>query len=178
MKKLLLAAAVALSCAAAQAQLSAEIGYAATTIKVSEAGDNVKSSLGAIRGLIGYEFHPNLGLEGMLAFGLSDGDVSLNGRKVPGVNFKIESILGVYVKPKLKLSDDFEVFARIGYADLRGKTTAPGYSESSKDSSASYGVGLSYAIDKTYSVNADYMSYVNKNGTKSDGWTLGVGFKF
>lgn len=178
MKKLLLAAAVALSCAAAQAQLSAEIGYAATTIKVSEAGNNGKSSPAAIRGLIAYEFHPNLAFEGMLAFGLSEAGYSLNGRNVPGLNFKIDNIMGLYVKPKMKLSDDFEVFARIGYADLRGKTTAPGYSVSSKDSSASYGVGLSYAIDKTYSVNADYMTYVNKNDTKVNGWTLGVGFKF
>ncbi len=178
MKKLMFASAVAIACTGAQAQFSAEVGYAPTTITIKDSGDKIKTSPSAVRGLVGYELHPNLALEGMLAFGLSDSDVSLNGRTVPTVNIKIDSVTGIYLKPKMKLSDAFEVFARLGFADMKIKSSSPGYSESGSESSSSYGAGLRYAITSNYSVSADYMSYINKNGGKANGWTVGVGFKF
>jgi opacity protein-like surface antigen len=178
MKKLMIASAVAIACTGVQAQFSGELGYAPTTITIKDSGDKIKTKPSAIRGLLGYELHPNLAVEGMLAFGLSDSDVSLNGRTVPTVNIKIDSVTGIYLKPKMKLSDAFEVFARLGFADMKIKASAPRYSESGSESGSSYGAGLSYAITSNYSVSADYMNYIDKNGGKADGWTVGLRFKF
>jgi outer membrane autotransporter protein len=78
----------------------------------------------------------------------------------------------------MKLSDAFEIFARLGFADMKLKASAPRYSESGSESGSSYGAGLSYAITSNYSVSADYMNYIDKNGGKADGWTVGVRIKF
>jgi opacity protein-like surface antigen len=44
--------------------------------------------------------------------------------------------------------------------------------------SISYGIGMSYKLSETLSVNADYMNYYNSNSSNATGVALGIGFKF
>ena len=41
-----------------------------------------------------------------------------------------------------------------------------------------YGLGLSYKLSDKMSLNADYMSYYNKNDVKGTGFTVGLGIRF
>ena len=179
MKKLLLVSAISLTAFAAQAQIYGEVGYVSTTIKDTNEGFTIKASPTAIRGMLGYELNPNLAVEGMAAFGLSDASIKVNGQSIPGVNFTIDHAVGIYLKPKLKLNDAVEIFGRVGYARVKGTVSVPAEgSESNTESSASYGAGLSYAINPKLSLNADYMQYLSKGGTKINGFAFGLGFKF
>ena len=178
MRQFILAGAMALVCASAQAQFSAELGYTGTTMKAMDDGDSLKTSPAAIRGIVSYEVHPNLSLEGMLAFGLGDSAIKLNGASVAGLKMKLDHAMGLYIKPKMKLNDSVGIFARLGFAESRFKASSAFASASEKDGSVSYGAGLSYSIAPSYAINADYMRYFSKDGTKVHGWTVGVGFKF
>lgn len=180
--KLLAWAAVAIT-AAANAQTYGEIGYASVTTKenISLLGNayNFKATPTALRGIFGYELNPNLAIEALGAFGLSDDSFKVNGINVPGLKMEIDHVVGVYLKPKTKLNENVEIFGRIGFARAKGTVSAIGVgSESSSANSFSYGAGLSYAINPTTSLNADYMSYLNKDRFKANGFTFGVGFKF
>jgi opacity protein-like surface antigen len=175
-------AAVAIT-TAANAQTYGEIGYTSVTAKetvvLNGNAYNVKASPTALRGIFGYELNPNLAIEALAAFGLSDATVKVNGISVPGFTMEIDNVVGVYLKPKTKLNDNMEMFGRVGFARAKGTVSAIGVgSESSSANSFSYGAGLSYAINPTTSLNADYMSYLNKDGFKASGFTFGVGFKF
>ncbi|PIM51118.1 hypothetical protein CS062_21495 [Roseateles chitinivorans] len=165
-------AAALLAAGAAQAQTATanpfygEVGY--TFIKVKDGGDSVKP--GAIRAIVGYDLHPNVALEGMFAFGVSDDTFE-------GVKYKISRSYGVFVTPKYAF-DQFEVFARLGYADSKIKASAQGESGSSSDSSFAYGLGAKYNFDKSFYGAVDYMRFYKKDDVKADGFTLSVGYRF
>jgi opacity protein-like surface antigen len=84
----------------------------------------------------------------------------------------------MYIKPKLKLNDSVEVFARFGAVESKLKASSGVESASEKHSSPSYGAGLSYSIHPSYSIGADFMQHLSKDGTKVNGWSVGVGFRF
>ena len=177
MKRFTLSLTIAVVAISAQAQTYAEIGYTSTNYEASVLGYNVKATPSAVRSLVGYEVNPNLSLEGMIATGLSDANVSGLGN-VYGLTLKIDNMYGIYAKPKFQFTPSLEGFLRIGYAHTSGTVTYQGRSNSSSGSSLSGGLGLSYAIDSKLSLNIDSMSYYNKDSTTASGITIGLGYKF
>jgi outer membrane autotransporter protein len=177
-KSIVAAAALSALAAGALAQTYAEVGITSATYKESESGLSLKSSPQSFRGLLGYQLNNNVAIEGMVGFGMSDDGVKVNGVSVPGVNFEVDDIVGIYAKGKVQLTEGLDAFARVGYARSKGTVSGNGFSESASDSGFSYGVGLSYAINSKISVNLDYMSYLNKSDSKATGVTVGLGFKF
>lgn len=176
-----------LSCAAllvasmgAQAQTKApsgglygDVGY--TLVKISADGYSVTPKV--LRGVVGYEVNPNLAIEGMVGLGVGDDSTTLAGVKLVG---EVDHMIGLYLKPKMAVSPDLELFARAGFVRSKVTASAPAYGVSASESQSdlSYGVGMSYSINKTTALNVDYMSYYNKDGVKANGFTVGVGFKF
>jgi outer membrane autotransporter protein len=168
MKRILIAAAAAFfMLGAAQAQvrspLYGEVGYSFQSIKVDEIG--FKANPQALRGIIGYNFHPYFAAEGLLALGTSsDNDV------------KVRSAFGVFVKPKYDFGNNFEAFARLGFANT--KITATGVDGSDSDSDFAYGVGVNYSFNPKMYVGADWMRLRDKDGVKVDGLTINLGYRF
>src|SRR4051812_12651975 len=113
------AAAVMLSTAAlaqAQAQTSpvyGEIGYTMLKIKSEDVGT---VHPGALRGIVGYAFHPNLAVEGMLAFGVVSDNVDVSG---VNVKVKLDNAYGIYLKPKYDVTPQVELFGRLGYTKVK-----------------------------------------------------------
>ena len=161
-------AALALAAAGAQAQLHGELGYSA--IDVDGSGSSVK--LGALTGIVGYDLHPNLAAEGMLAFGVNDD-------KVNGAKVELEHSYGLFLKPRLMLSPNFELFGRLGYVESKLKASAPGYgSLTDTDGDWAYGLGGNYYFDRHTYLNANYLRFYDKDNVKGDGFTIGVGMRF
>jgi opacity protein-like surface antigen len=178
MIKLAIASALTLAAFSASAQMYGELGYTAVKFEANVDGDNLKSSPSAIRGVLGFEINPNLAIEGMVGLGLGDDKVTFNGRTVPGIKMDIDSMLGLYVKPKFILGPDLEGFVRLGFAQLKGSVSGYGQQVTDNESSFSYGLGFSYTLNPKTSLNVDYMSYLDKNDAKINGFTFGVGYKF
>jgi len=175
-----LALAAALAAGAVQAQTSpqgdagafyAEIGYTGLTYKEPD----VKTHPAGVRLIGGYEVHPNMAVEFVGLVGTKDSKVTLFGESF---KFKVDSVWGLFLKPKVAVTPEVELFGRLGYA--RTKTKISGYLGSVSDSgnSFAYGVGAAYAINKRVSLNFDYMSYYNRDDIRIQGPTLGLGIKF
>jgi len=147
---------------------SGELGYSWLNVRDSSLGFHASPQ--AIRGIVGYNFHPNVAVEGMVAFGTS-GDSDL------GVDVKLRDAVGVFVKPKYQF-DQFEVFARLGWARESLRASAGGVSASGSDNDFAWGAGAAYNINPRTYVSVDYMRLHNKDSTRIDGWTLGVGYRF
>lgn len=168
-------AAALLAAGAAQAQSQAtnavygELGY--TFVKVKDDFFNVSFKPGAIRGIVGWDLHPNVAIEGMLAGGVSDDTTQ-------GVKAKISRSYGLYVVPKYSITPEFEVFGRLGYADSKIKLSSNIGSSSGSDSSFSWGLGAKYNFNKQFYGAVDYMSYFDKDSTTVTGATLSVGYRF
>jgi hypothetical protein len=116
------------------------IGYAGVS------ADDV--NLGAIQGRIGAQFNPYIGVEGEVAFGVKEDTVA-------GVDVKLDNEYGIYGVAKLPVNEQFDVFARVGYA--RAEADIGGTSGS--DDGVAYGVGAQYTFDGKNGVRADYTKY-------------------
>ena len=178
MIKLAIASALTLAAFSASAQMYGEIGFTAVKYEENVFGYKAESSPTAIRGIFGYEINPNLAIEGLAAFGLSDDKIKVGGYTIPGANFKVDNVFGIYAKPKFKFTPELEGFVRAGFAQSKGTASLNGQSSSASESGFSYGLGVNYALNKTTSLNVDYMSYLDKNESKATGFTFGVGYKF
>lgn len=177
MKKLALILALS-ACGVAQAQTAApspfyaELGYAALDAEVFD----VDFDIGAVRGIVGYEVHPNLAVEAMLGLGAGSDAVSGNGETV---KLELEHSYGVYLKPKVRVAEGLELFGRVGYAHSKLKARAVGYrSETDSDNDVSYGAGLSYQFTKSVYGSVDYMHYYHHDEVKLEGFSLAVGLRF
>ena len=177
MKRLIFMAAATTLMAGVQAQLYGALGYTSTTAKASDNLGTYKASPKAIRGIVGYEAHPNLAVEGMLALGM--GDAGISGPGVPsGANLKIQNAYGLYLKPKAKLNDALELFGRVGYTKAKYKSSYRASSFKESDDSLSYGLGLSYALTSNVYLNLDYLQYIKEKDSKTTGTTFGIGYRF
>lgn len=163
----------------------AELGY--TQLK---SDGSAKPS--ALRGIIGYDFHPNVAVEGMLGFGIRGDNESESMATPLGVatataKVKLSNMYGIYLKPKANVSDAVELFGRLGYTHAKfkadGTVSVPGFpavsfSDSGSDGGVSYGAGVNFKFSPTAYVGVDYMRYYKKDDVKVDGITVGVGFRF
>lgn len=178
MKKLAIAAFFSLGLCAAHAQFYGELGYTTVNTKTTLEGETYKSSPNALRGVVGYDINPNLSAELMLGLSLGSASVKSNGQALRDENFKINRMVGLYLKPKMELAPGLEAFGRVGFVDAKSKWNYGVGSDSSSVNGLSYGAGLSYALSKTVSLNLDYMHYGKKDNVTAKGITAGVGFKF
>jgi opacity protein-like surface antigen len=180
MKRLAVAAAsVLLMLGTAQAQsrapLYGELGYSFLELK---ADDGFKTNPHALRGIVGYEFHPNVAAEGMLSFGVRSDDANVGG---VNVDTKLRHAFGLFVKPKYNFGPA-EVFARVGYARVKVRSTEciPGacatFNES--DGDFAWGIGANYNFNPRMYVGADWMRLNDSDGGKLQGVTISFGYRF
>ena len=168
---LLCLAAFAASAQTAPSKLYGEIGY--TLLDYKESG--YSADPGILRAVIGAEVHPNVNLEGMVGMGITDGSTRVGSITVKS---EVDQFWGFYVKPKVALTPDIELFGRLGFASSKISASVPGFSLSDSGSSVSYGIGMNFKVSQSTSLNADYMSYYSKDGVKANGFTVGLGLKF
>jgi outer membrane autotransporter protein len=145
-----------------------ELGY--TLQEIENGGLGFKANPQALRGIVGYDFHPNLAAEGMLAFGTTDDSDR-------GVSVKLRNQIGVFAKPKYSF-DNFEVFGRLGWVRTKLRASAPGIAASGSDDDFAWGAGVNYHLSPRTYVGLDYLRSLDKGGTRINGWTLGVGYRF
>lgn len=174
----MIASTIALAAFSASAQMYGEIGGTAAKYQAQALGYPVESFPTAIRGIFGYEISPNLAIEAVAAFGVSADKVKFSGVTIPGANFKVNNLYGIYAKPKYQFTPEFEGFIRAGFAYSKGTLSIGAQNASASENSFSYGLGVSYAVTKATSINADYMSYLDKNNSTATGYTFGIGYKF
>ena len=141
----------------------AEVGY--SQVKVSGAGGNAKPD--AVRLLIGKDLSKNLGLEAMYTTTVSKD--SRAGYDASVSNF------GVFLKPKMALTDNTEIFARVGAmrADI---TAAPGASHKGND--MAFGVGIQTNFTQSVFGQLDYMNSYERSGVAAKGFTVSLGARY
>lgn len=176
------AAAILLLAGAAQAQQRSpwygELGY--TWMKVDAVGTSARTGL--IRGIIGYEFGPYWALEGMLGGGVSDDTKNVVGAdgKQHDVNFKSDTMYGLWVKPKYDFGNGFELFGRFGWSHVKVKTSsdAPDLTTDNAQDGFNWGAGVNYHFNPKMYVGADWLQYSSKSNNHVDGMTLTFGYRW
>ncbi len=163
MKKIAIASMLVLAGLSAQAQTV----YGDVAYQMIDA--DLSTDPAVLRGIVGYEINPNMAVEGMIGLSARDGEDTDFG---PAIKAKVDRLVGVYVKPKVKINDALELYGRLGFVSYKVKASAMGFSEIDSGSDLSFGVGASYNITPNLSVNVDFMEFGDLEGG------LAVGMKF
>lgn len=181
--KALAAASFTIAAAGAQAQTQApskmygEIGYAAIGLDFTDGTNTLKAGPGALTGVLGYQLHPNVAVEGFLGLGVAKDEIELNGSGT-GIDAKVNNTVGFFIKPGINVTENVEMFARLGYLRTKLTLSAGGVSLSDTDTGAAYGLGVNVNLTKTSYVQANWMSYYKEDGVKAQGVALAYGVRF
>ncbi|AOW13949.1 hypothetical protein LPB72_00820 [Hydrogenophaga crassostreae] len=172
---------LALSAQTAMAQdVYGEVGYSAmsTELSVPLIGLSAKAKPTMVRALVGVSPLGGLSIEGIAAGSLSDDSFSANASGSSSAvqlgRAKVNQILGVYVGSRLGLGP-VELFGRVGMAKSEVQFKGLG---NGNETDISYGGGVRLIPFDTFTLSADYMRYLDKDGARIDGYTLSVGLKF
>jgi len=166
MKKLLLSTAVAASLLSAPAMAEntyVSLGYTALDVDAEVfAGSIGTADLSALNLTVGYSIFPHIAVEGFASLGVSEDsfDRDLDSDFVASTGFEIEqtSAFGINVVGTLPLSESFDVYAKLGYANISFDDTD---SDEASADGASFGLGLNYNYNDRHSVFIDYVSYAD-----------------
>ena len=93
-------------------------------------------------------------------------------------SLKYTSTVGVFIKPRVAINNEAEVFARLGYVQSRMKATAGTTTLTDTDGDFAYGLGANYNFDKNLYATLGYMVYYKKDDVKTSGFNVGVGYRF
>lgn len=173
MKKIAIAAAL-LAAGVAQAQTGnsafyAEGGYQFLNLDYFGA----KADIGGVRGVLGWDLHPNVAAELMVNVGAGDDSIGPFGDKA-----KLKSNTAVFIKPKYALNSQFEVFGRLGWASTKLKISGPSNIGTDSGNDFAWGLGASYKFSKQWYGSVDYTNFYDKDGASVDGVAVSVGYRF
>jgi hypothetical protein len=140
-----------------------EIGY--SPVDVSGAGGSATPH--ALRFVIGNEVNKNLGVEAMYST-----TTSKDSRQGYDASY---SGFGVFLKPKIALTESTEVFARVGVlrADITASTNG-----SRTGTDVAYGLGIQTNLSKSMYGQLDYMHSYDRDSVAAKGYTLSLGMRF
>ena len=85
------------------------------------------------------------------------------------------SHFGIFIKPKMALTDNTEAFVRVGAvrADITAATGA-----SHKGNDLAYGLGIQTNFTKSVYGQLDYMNAYERSGVAAKGYTVSLGARF
>lgn len=97
-------------------------------------------------------FTPNFGVEGEAAFGVGDENVG-------GATVEINNSLGAFGVAKAPLTDQFDIFARAGYATTEIEASGFGASASADIDGFAYGIGGNFYVNENFGIRGDFSQY-------------------
>lgn len=187
MKKIMMLAALATASATAVAQptfgqapnpnerlLYGELGFSQIELE-SDALPGYSSDNDTVTAILGYKFHPNISGEVFLAGGLDTEYVNYGGTRIGS---EVKNSYGIFVKPHMMLTDQVELFGRLGYLESELEVSVPGGSATDSDGSFAYGAGVNYHFTDRFYGQFAYTSFYDKDEDTAQGYTLAVGMKF
>ena len=171
--------------------LGGAYGYLDADVKISLAGvDSISASesFNEFMLLAGYKVNKYIAVEGRYWFGSAD-DIDWFGTGNP-YNSSIDA-WGIYVKPMYPVTDQFDVYALLGYGSASMTVKDPNADYLDDDNSGlSWGLGASYDVNENIGVFVDFVrnfddtityNVLNNNidvDRTFDTWNFGVTYKF
>lgn len=181
------AAVLAAGGAAAQTAPAAEfygaLGYSHYTTETD--GDDV--SLGTVDGRLGARFGRYIGVEGEVGFGVKEEEIvpdDIACAQVLGVDcsvdLKIENKIAGYLVGFLPLSEQADLFARVGYGRVEVEAEAESFDVEvdADDEAFAFGAGGQFFLDAFNGVRAEYTRFEFDEGGDVGSYSLSYVRKF
>jgi len=123
----------------------------------------------SVRGRLGFVITKNLVIETQFA---APGTESEGASTVDFQNLFNFMVQGVYPIGKANL------YGVLGISSVRTSREVGNSRVSGRENGFSYGLGANYRFHKRWSINGDYIQYLDKSNMKLGGYTVGVSYYF
>jgi opacity protein-like surface antigen len=156
----------------------AQNGYAGANLNFldySENGINDEASITAGTFRLGAQINEYLSGELRAGLGFSDDTVNISGTDV---DIELDSLFGAYLRGGFPVTESVYPYAVFGIT--RGKVTASvqGFSRSESETDTSFGAGIDFTLIDQVTLNVEYMSWLDKDGSEIDGFSVGASTAF
>lgn len=147
--------------------------YSPMQVSIGDADYN----LGAAGATLGWNFNDYVAIEGNVMAGVN------NDSDAPYGDVKLESSYTVFMKAEypVKVSKNFTFSPHVLAGASKTHVDSDQYDDL-KESGFAYGAGVDFILYKHFSINADYLNYVDSSSDdvdfKVDGLRLGLTYKF
>ncbi|QNL19446.1 porin family protein [Hyphobacterium sp. CCMP332] len=156
LRTLVSASALALAAASAsfagQGNFTYGIGY--STVNVTDSTASVDVGAVTLRG--DYQFTRHFGFEGQVDFGVSDDTIIVANTPV---DVELNYAISGFVIARAPVSENANLFARVGYATADVGASVPGVSITDSLDGFGFGVGGEYFFDARNGFRVDYTNY-------------------
>jgi hypothetical protein len=180
MKKRLSIATLLIALSAASPLLAADtggIGFSITNVKYQEPAEFTGTvTMRAIGVNSVGEIAPGWNYEAMLFTGLQSGEIEV--RYSTPINISIKRGAAVYLRPSFSVGEKTVIFSRLGYSSSTLEATYRGAKASASESGASFGVGIDFTLNPKTVLTLDFTEFLDKDGVRVTGLSLGSRFKF
>ncbi|MBI1338857.1 outer membrane beta-barrel protein [bacterium] len=129
-------------------------------------GDN--AVVGGLTGRLGVDFGRYWGLEGEVSFGINDDDVSIG---TTTGTVELDNAFGVFGVGKLPVSDRFDLFGRVGWAQAEVKGSVAGLTASADDNGLAYGVGGNFWLTPVDGLRGEVTRFDFDDNSELDVWS-------
>ena len=99
-------------------------------------------------GRLGYRFSPHLAVEGEASFGVKDDHVG-------AVKVELDHEVGVFGVASLLVTPQFDIFARLGYGQVRASASVPGVQVAADEEGVAFGAGAQFMLTPKFGVRGD-----------------------
>ncbi len=157
------------------------LGFGQSTINDDTTSEEFSSTNFMIQA--GYQYNQYIAIEGRYGFGFDTDYDQGNTNGMTDYDGDIEN-WGIYLKPMYPITEEFDIYALLGYGGVALTDIAGG---DAYESGFQWGLGAQYAVTESISVFADYVKLYDDTGLDyrallddidSDTWTIGVSYKF
>lgn len=146
--------------------------YDPLTLSGSDGGD---FDVDAVTVKLGAGLHRFMAVEARAGFGVGDDTQTVLGTPVTA---EIDQFYGAYLKGIIPLHQTVSLYGLAGYTQVEATASSVLGSESEKSDGFSYGAGLAWHFNRNVSINAEWMSYLDKDDFELDGFGLGANVSF
>lgn len=154
---------VAGAAAPAAAETNASLGYSSVDT------DTVRFD--AVTGRVGWKAG-YFGVEGEVSAGL-------NKENDAGVEYKLQHQAAIYGTATMPMTENFDLFARVGYGTTKVKASAGGVGLTGSEESWNYGAGADYYFDGRNGLRGEYTRHDFRHGAgEADVWSVSYVHKF
>jgi outer membrane immunogenic protein len=131
----------------------------------------------AIRLNLGYSITPFFAIEIRGGFGVNDDTDAFS---IPGAGTfvaqaEVDHYYGIYLRGELASEERLKPYGIIGYTEGRVELQALGFSVDEDEGDFSYGLGLEWLVNDSFSIEIEYLQLMDKNDFEID--TLGINVK-
>ena len=161
-------------------QWQGEVSYVRQTITDTSTNNLGKFSINGLNLGVSNVVMDNLAVEGFVNLPSSTATNSYAGPAT--VSIKTKTGYGLSVRPFVKITNELELFGRIGRAKNKTEfsSTSPSGNESDSTNTVKnfYGLGVGYSVTKEVTLVTDYKKIIGIDGAKVTNMGFGVRYNF